>query len=105
MGKRVYTLEGPKEAILPNPPSASSSVDSSATILPHLKELLGSHITAHHHGDDPLNHSYILHQQPSPLDNVVVQPQWHLSECMFIISEATLWYGDTMYENLEIKSI
>lgn len=91
--------------ILPNPPNAFINFDSSTTIHAYPKEFLESHITLDHPRDNPLDYSCILHQKLNPLDIVVVQPQSHLGDHMFIISKGTLFYGDTMYENLDIKSI
>ena len=44
LGKGEPIFESLGEEILHNPPSASSCVDSSTIILPHLEELLESHI-------------------------------------------------------------
>lgn len=74
------------EEILPNPPSTSCSVEFNTNILPHSEESLESPITLENFGDDPLNHSYILHQHPSPFDIVVVQAPCCLGEHQFIIS-------------------
>lgn len=73
------------EAILPNPPSASDSVDSSTIILLHLEEPLKSHVTPDHSLDDPLIHLSILPQKTSPLDIFVIHPPYFLSEHQFII--------------------
>ena len=102
-GASIFETQG--EAILPNPPSASGSVDSSIIILPHLEESLKSHITSDLSREDPPNHSFILPQQTSPFDIVVVQPPCFLGEHEFIISEVSLWFSDTMYVNLEIQCI
>lgn len=45
LDKGASTFEVLEEEILPNPPSAFGSVDSSAPFLPHTSELLESHIT------------------------------------------------------------
>jgi len=93
------TFESPEEAILPKPPTISGSVNSSTSTLPHFKEPLESHITPNHPMNDPLNHSYVLHQQPSPLNIVIVKPQCRLGEHQFIIFKSNLWYGETMHGN------
>lgn len=82
-----------------NPPSASGSVNSGATILAYLEEHLESHITPEHFQDYLINYPFILHQQPSPLYIVFFQSQCHFGEHQFILSEATLWYANTMYVN------
>ena len=73
LGKGAPIFERPGEAILHNSPSVSGRVDSSIGILPHIEEPLKSHITSDHSRDDTPYHSFILHQQPSPLDIVVDQ--------------------------------
>ena len=80
MGEGASTFESPREEIIPNPPSASGNVDSITIIIPHLKKLLFSHITHDNLLGDPLTHPSILHQQPSPLDNVAFKPQCCLGE-------------------------
>jgi len=99
MNLRASTFESSGEEILPNSPSVSSSIDSSVILIPLVEEPLESHINSDHHGDNPLNHPSILHQQPNPLDIVIGQPQCYLGKHQFIISESTLWYSDTMYAN------
>ena len=74
LSQGAFIFESLGEAILPNPPSASSSFNSSTIIIPYSEEPLESHINSYHSRDDALNHSFILHQQPSPLDIVVGQP-------------------------------
>ena len=74
------TFKSPGEVILPKPYVTYSCVDPSTIILPHLEEPLESHVTPNHHGDDPLNHPSVLHQHPSPLYIIVVQPPCHLGE-------------------------
>ena len=80
MGKGAPIFERLGEAILHNFPSVSSHVDSSTLILPHLEEPLESHITSDHSRDDTPHRSFILHQQPSPLDIVVDQHVAFLGE-------------------------
>ena len=99
---RGHPYLSPGEAILHNSPSASGCVDSSTIILPCLEEPLKSHITSDHSRDDPITHSFTLHQQPSPLDIVVHQLVCFLGEHEFNISKSTLWGSDTMYANPSI---
>ena len=101
LGNGAPIFERPGEKILHNSPSVSGRVFSSNLILPHLEEPLESHITSDHSRDDTPHHSFILHQQPSPLDIVVDQLVSFLGEHKFIISKSTLWDSDTMYANLE----
>jgi len=61
--KGTSTFESLGEAIFPNPPSASDSVNSSTIIIPNLEEPLESHITLDHDWDDPLNNFSILHKK------------------------------------------
>jgi len=68
------TFESPGEAIIPNRPSVSSSVDSSTIILPCLEEPLESHITSDHSWGDLFTHPSILPQKHILLDIIVVQP-------------------------------
>ena len=77
-GKGAPIFEIPGEAILHNSPSASGSINSSIIILPHLVEPLESHITSYHSRDDIPCHSFLLHQQPNPLDIVINQPMGFL---------------------------
>lgn len=48
LGKGESIFESIGESILPNPPSASASVDSSTITVPHLEEPLESPLTSNH---------------------------------------------------------
>ena len=101
LGKGAPIFESPGEAILHNSPSVSGPVDFSTIIIPHLAEPLESHITLDDSRDDTPYCSFILHQQPSPLDIVVDQPMGFLGEHQFIISKSYLLDSDARYANLE----
>ena len=73
LGEGASIFESLGEEIFSKNPSVSSSVESSAIILPHLEETLESHITSDHSRDDTPYRSLILHQQPSLLDIIVDQ--------------------------------
>ena len=101
LGKGELIFANPGEEIIHNSPSVSGRVSFSTIIILHLEETLESHITSDHSRNDTLDHSFILHQQPSLLGIVVDQPIGFLGENQFIISKSSLWDSDTRYANPE----